>query len=334
MAYAKPTPFERFLAWWWPSILAWLPARFVQRINVRKPLRFIHWSGEPLLNHDPASNHEYGGTVLILSRKLALVRQLRTPVANARRLRSAGRAQIEQLTPFHPNDVYFAIVPHPHTGRKDLSLIDADLIVVPKRTVDAVIGAARSAAIQLIAIDVAGMNQEPRGMDLLPDSARDNTGNRWQHWNFVLAVVCLLALAGISIGLLNARQQAVSNLEARFQPLRMQAADTLRRERALHQFEAMLRTTSRFVRPTTLEMLSELSARLPPDSHLTYFHLDSSGIAIRGATGNLADMLEHVGQSSRWKYPNLTGSRTLADGHSQEFSLTLALQQTPAKSTH
>ena len=331
MAYARPTLLGRFLDWWWPSILAWLPEHVVRVIDLRKPPRFLRWDGGVLIDDAQATTGESTETVAVLPRKLALMRRLRLPAADNRHLRRTAHAQIERLTPFHPDDVHFAVVPHPHSGGKDDAFLNADLVVVPRHTITTVLDVARNSARRLSAIDIAGADQAPLGLDLLPDFARDHTGEHWRRWNFVLAIVCLLAIAGIMIGLLNARERAVSGLEARFQPLRAQAADTLRRERMLRQFESVLRTTSRSTRPTTLEVLSELSARMPMDSHLTYFHLDGGNIAIRGETANLAGMLERLGQSSRWASPNLTGSRTLADGHSQAFSMTLALKRTPPK---
>ena len=328
MAYGRQSLFERFHAWWWPSLLAWLPGNTTRLASNPKRFRFLHFDGAALREATP-DDENCTEAVLVLSRKLTLIRRLRMPPSAMPHLRNAVRAEIERQTPFTPETVFFDVISIPPD--EDSRSFEVALIVAQKHLVEAAMHAASSLPIRLVAVDAAGTDDAPLGANLLPDHLRYRYSTPWQRWNVALILICLLASFGISTSLLHARQQAVADLQMRFQPLRQQAAETLHRQRMLAEINALLSKGVRNESPSALELLNELSRRLPIDSHLLQLRLAEDGVSIRGQTENLGAVLTELGRSSLWSAPRLTGSRTLPDGHSQEFSLVLSLNRKQAE---
>ena len=327
MAYGKQSLFERFHAWWWPSLLAWLPGDIARSNGDPERLRFFHFDGAALREATSGIENRMEA-IVVLSRRMALVRHLRMPASSMPHLRNALRAEIERQTPFDPEAVFFDAITIPPV--KDGPFFEIVLAVAQKHLVEAAMHAASGLPIHVVAVDVAGTDDVPLGANLLPGHLRRVSRARWQRWNVALILICLLASFGISTSLLHARQQAVADLETRFQPLREQAMETLRRQRMLTEVDALLSRGMRNERTSALELLNEISKRLPADSHLLQLRLAENAISIRGQTANLGAALTELGRSPLWEVPRLTGSRTLPDGRSQEFSLVLTLKQAPA----
>lgn len=331
MVYERQNPLDRFLAWWWPSLLAWLPG------NIRRPdsspnrLCFLNFDGEALREAAPTVKN-CAEAVIVLPRRMVLVRHLRMPISAKSRFRDAVLAEIERQTPFDPAAVFFDAIANSPDG-KDTSFFVAILAVAPTHTVKAAIGAAAGLSTPIVAIDVEGADCLPIGVNLLPAPLRHRHSPHWWRWNMTLALICVLALFGLSVSLLHARQQAVADLQTQFRPLHEQAVETLRRQRMLTGFNTLLSQGIRSEHPSALELLNEISRRLPPDSHLLQLQLAENAISIRGQTANLGAALTELGRSPLWNVPRLAGSRTLPDGHSQEFSLVLGLKQAPSGKT-
>lgn len=329
MAYGKQSPLERFWAWWWPSLLAWLPAGARPSGSPDTP-RFLHWNGETFAETAPHPAGASADTVILLPRQMALVRRLRMPAAARSRLRQAASLEIERQTPFAPDAVCFDALPHPSVTA-DAATFEATLAVAQKVLVETAVNAAVDEGIHPVAVDVEDAQGIPLGINLLPGRLRPAHSARWQRWNIALSLICLLASCGTLIGLLHARQRAITDLQTRFQPLREQAADTLHREHALASLERLRATAVGNGQPTSLELLAELSKRLPADTHLLQMRLSEGSISLRAQTGDLASALQGLRKSPLWDEPGLTGSRTLPDNRSQEFSVTLTLKTPPAE---
>ena len=270
--------------------------------------------------------------VLLLPGKLALVRPLQLPATAVSRLRDIVQFEIERLTPFSPDQVYFdAVLTRPlERGQATLS---ASLIVVPRQTLDAAVEAAATYAARLVAVDVEGGDGTPLGANLLPVSRRYRPPERWRRWSIALALICVIAGFGFLMGLLQARQRGIEQLDQQAATLLAQAAQIQRREYALAQMHRFSLGSSWPEPPPVLGVLSALSAALPPDSHLLHIELKDGLVTARGQTADLSAVLTGLGNSSIWKTPELTGSRTLPDGKTQEFSLRLTTHGRPAVHT-
>jgi general secretion pathway protein L len=315
---------QRFWGWWWPSILSWLPSDARSQFHRPPMYQFLNWNGHEL----ESSGHpeeQAVGSIIVLPARMALVRSLWLPLAAIRRLHDIAAFEVDRQTPFSAANAHFAAAPSNPIRRKG-DLFEAQLAVVPNHIVESALEIARTSVPRLMGIDVAGVDGRPLGVNLLPVRERYQSPTKWRRWNGALIAICVIATFGILFSVMQARERALVDLERRFQPLQAQAEETRRREHQLGQIRTLSTGRSSESEPLALDLLSELSKRLPQGSHLLHTHLEGGVLSLRGRTKNLSGVLQGLGRSRLWDDPKLSGSRTLPDGLEQEFSLSLTLK--------
>ena len=326
-----------FWTWWWPSITAWLPENLHHRLAPVPNFRILRWI-EATLDWEGASSEAELDAVLLLPQKEALVRKLQLPESAATRLRDIAYYEIDRQTPFSPDQVYFDAVLTTPLWRgqgqgqgQGQGTFTAKLIVVPKHILDEAIEAVVACTTRLVAVDVEGADGAPLGANLLPIPLRYRPPERWRRWNIALAAVCVIAAFGLSTGLLHARQRGIAKLEQQATAVLAHAADVQRREAALSEIRRASLPGGQTAPPSSLDLLSGLSATLPLDSHFIHIEFSDGVVTARGQTEDLPGVLTALRDSRLWASPELTGSRTLPDGHRQEFSLRLRLRSGQAQ---
>lgn len=323
MSFPHGASLKRLWPWWWRSITAWLHERAYQRLNPEPKHRLLHWDGNTLSETSPPG--AAAETVVLLARHLGLVRSLQLPNAARRHLLNVVRHEIERQTPFAAEQVYFDAVSSAAPAGMQNNVI-VSLVVVPKTTLDAAVAAANDVMARIVCADL-GHGESRLGANLLPPSRRYRTPIRWRNWNIALGVTCCIALTGIAIAAMHARQRGMERLEEEARPLLAQTATIRQRQAALTRARSLSVPTNQSPPTTMLEALSELSATLPLSSHLAHIEFKGGVITARGQTDDLSGLLEALRANRLWKTPELTGSRTLPDGKSQAFSLRLRVRQ-------
>lgn len=332
MSYIDIGPLQRFLAWWWPSLLAWLPTQFQPRRTRATPWRFLRWDGHTL---DPqvAGQHDPRPAVLLLPSREVLIRPLQLPATAAGKLRDIAYYEVERQTPFTVDQVYFAAVPQAASLQRSPDTLIASLVVVPKHNLDRAVTAVSGVAQRLVAVDVLGSDDLPVGVNLLPVTRRYHLSQRWRNWNLALSTSCCIAVIGFAIATLHAWQRGIDQLEDQARPLLAQAREIQQRQEALSDALALSSIPTPVASVTMLESLSSLSANLPQGSHLTRVEFEAGTFSLQGHTDDLSGMLAALKTSPLWTAPELTGSRTSADGKSQAFSMRLHLRKHPTRTT-
>lgn len=323
MTYEEQGRLERFWAWWWPSILSWLPANVRHQLHRPPAYEFLRWNGSDFGDRLTSGDNAIG-SVIALPAHLALVRPIRLPITAIPRLQDIAAFEVDRQTPFSIANAYYVAAPLGSTPRSGTSF-EAILVVVPKPMLEAAVDAARTSPARLFGVDVLDTDGRPLGVNLLPVRERFRSPEKWRRWNGALVVISLIATFGILFSVMQARQRGLSDLQERFEPLQAQASETVRRERMLVQLESSSATRVGGEQPLALAVLSELSRYLPHGSYLLQIRLENGVVSIRGRTNDLGIVLQQLGRSALWSDPKLSGSRTLPDGKEQEFSLTLTL---------
>ena len=317
-------PFEAFWAWWWPSLVSWLPKTWQSIfLQARHPIEVI-WddAGTGFADRTDLAKAD---AIILLPRRHALVRELRLPANAARELRNVCRFEVERQTPFAVEQVYFD-APLKDSRNRNLSQVLVTLVVVPKSILDPILDLAKTSIPHLLGVDVMGEDQHAIGANVLPAALRYQPPLVWRRWNITLMLLILIACVGAMVGLLHARQHAVEMLQVQAEPVLAQAARTKAREAQLEEVQREGSNADLPGQPIALELLSGLSAALPRDSYLIHMRLSDGVLAVRGRTQDLSAMLVGLRTSPLWSEPKLTGTRALEDGHEQEFSLELPVR--------
>jgi general secretion pathway protein L len=362
---------DGFLAWWGRSLAAWLPrawrltlgmdrGRLLLHAPVVDPASPPHEAGSLQLRlqdsdglrdvgHIPGMLDDSAGDDplaivlapaladlprwLLLPGAAALRRRLVLPAAAAERLRDVVGFEIERQTPFAADAVAFDA--RILDRRESDGQLDVELVVVPRATLDAQLAALGPLAASLAGIDVAA-GDAPLGVNLLAATQRRQQHDPWRLWNWVLVVIAVLALVATLWQMLDNRRSAADALQ-RTTDQRVAAARTVSQQRQqlidLVEGRAFL-DRARSGRPTAVEIIDELSRRLPDNTYLEKLSIENDHLLLIGLSGEASALVGRLEGAKLWHAPALTGAvqpdpRTGRD----RFTLTAELALSPAART-
>lgn len=326
-----------FMAWWARGLMAWLPRRWRAALGVDR--------GRLLLQPDPAGlqlrMHDGDGLRdlarlpaldgagssataallslltpvshdlprwLLLPASVALRRRLSLPAAAAERLRDVVGFEIDRQTPFTAAEVaYDARI----LGRREGDAqLDVELVAVPRTalaTADAALG---DLAGSLAGIDVLGADGAPLGVNLLDPAQRRQQADPMQAWNLVLAALALVACAAMLWQVLQNRRAAADAFE-QVANERARQARVVSEQRAqivaIVEGQAFL-DRKRAAQATTVEVLDELSRRLPDDTYLEKLGIEGDRITLIGRSTEASALIGRLEGSPAWRAPALAGA--------------------------
>jgi general secretion pathway protein L len=326
-----------FFAWWGRSLAAWVPRAWRSALGFDRGrlLLCVEGDGLQLRRQDgdglrdlgrmplPVELEVDGGDVLatVLSPSVAelprwlllpagacLRRRLVLPAAAAERLRDVVGFEIDRQTPFAAEDAAFDA--RLLSRRDGDGQLDVELVVVPRAVLDAQRQALGAQSRWLAGADVAGANGDPLGINLLPPASRFAPSDPWRAWNLALAAVALLAIAAALWQMLDNRRTAADAFAVVADRQANAARQvSLQRQRLvdLVQGQAFL-DKSRGGRATTVEVLDELSRRLPDDTYLEKLALEGDRITLIGLSSQASALVGRLEGSKLWRAPALTGA--------------------------
>lgn len=344
------------LAWWRTALAAWLPARWQALFGWARDRLLLVGEGDGFqlrverageildLGHLPLPAPDapddplapvLGPQIVDLPRWLVLPansglrRRMLMPAAAVDRLRDVLRFEIERQTPFEAGNVVFDAL---LLGRRPDGQADVELIVVPKASFDAALASVGPLAVTLAGVDIAGAGGAPVGVNLLPAERRVRIADPWRGWNWALAAVAVLAFAVGLWQLLDNRRAAADVLEQQVAS-RADAARrvTLQRRQLTDAVQgAAFLDRARSGRPTNVEILDELSRRLPDNTYLEKLAIEGDQVLLIGLSTEASALVPRLEGSPLWKSPALTGAlqpdpRT----HRDRFTLTAELAIKP-----
>jgi general secretion pathway protein L len=362
---------DGFLAWWGRSLAAWLPRAWRSTLGMDRGRLLLHAPvGDPALPPDEAGalqlrlqdsdglrdvgripgllepDVDGDPLALVLAPALAdlprwlllpgaavLRRRLVLPAAAAERLRDVVGFEIERQTPFAADAVAFDA--RILDRRESDGQLDVELVVVPRTTLDAQLAALGPLAASLAGIDVSA-GDAPLGVNLLAMAQRRQQHDPWRMWNWVLAAVAVLALAAMLWQVLDNRRNAANALQ-RATDQRVASARTVSQQRQqlidLVEGRAFL-DRARSGRPTAVEILDELSRRLPDSTYLEKLSIENDHLLLIGLSSEAPALVSRLEGSALWRAPAFTGAlqpdpRTGRD----RFTLTAELALSPAART-
>ena len=244
---------------------------------------------------------------LLLPANRGLRRRMLVPGAAVDRLREVLRFEIERQTPFEANGVVFDAL---LLGRRPDGQADIELVVVPKASFDAALLELGPLAGSLAGVDIAGAGGIPLGVNLLPAESRVRISDPWRAWNWALLAVAVLALAVGMWQALDNRRAAADQL-ARDVASRSSAARrvALQRQQLVDAVQgAAFLDRARSGRPTMVEIMDELSRRLPDNTYLEKLAIEDDHVLLIGLSTEASALVARLEGSALWQSPALTGA--------------------------
>lgn len=342
-----------FFSWWRQSLVSWLPARWRVLLGLAQDRLLLARDGDDLRLqwqngqgvHDVAAlplplqeaelEKVLGSRLSALPRWLLLPagtvlrRRLLLPGAAAERLRDVVGYEVDRQTPFPVAAVRFDAR---LLERREDGQLEAELVAVPKPAFEAALAALGGLAAGLVGVDALDPTGVPLGVNLLPQEQRRTRANPMRTWNLVLAAVALVAVMATAWQVLDNRRDAAEAFSAQVDARAGEARKVaLQRDQLRDIVEgARFLDQTRASQPTTVEVIDEVSRRLPDNTYLEKLAIEGNRLMLIGLSPEASALVAKMEGSRLWKSPALSGAlqpdpRTRRD----RFSLTAELVGNP-----
>lgn len=346
-----------FWRWWGQALASWLPARVralleldgrrlllrhgrgelrmaLERSGQARELARLPWHPAGAAEADAAPMDLLPPQVaslprwLVLPADAALRRTLVLPAAAGDRLREVLGFEIDRQTPFTAAGACFdARV----TGRRADGQLEVELVVVPRAAFEAALAPFGGEDAGLAGVDLDDAGGEPLGVNLLPNASRHRRADPWRRWNLALAALAVLAVASAMWMMLENRRAAADAFEQRSQQRIAQARQASgQRQRVADHIEGMRYLAERRAeRPAMIDILDELSRRLPDNTYLESLAVESDRLLLIGLSTEASALVKQMEGSDLWRSPALTGALQ-PDPRSRRDRFTLVAELVPA----
>jgi general secretion pathway protein L len=233
---------------------------------------------------------------------------LSVPAAAEARLREVMQHEIDRQTPFAADQVSF----EPRVLARDPQSrqLKVELVVLPKARLDAALAKLGPLAAGLAGVDVLGTDGQRLGVNLLPLTGRSARQERGRDLNRWLALGTVLALGTAMWLSLDNRSQALADYSSRVDSAKKQARDvrTLRNALRASAEAANFLAKRRAQMPTTLEVLDDLTRRIPDSTSLEKISINDGNMVLIGQSQQASAMVGLLQGSALVRTPTLTGS--------------------------
>ncbi|MET0332359.1 MAG: type II secretion system protein GspL [Dyella sp.] len=267
---------------------------------------------------------------LCLPLAAVLRRRLQLPRAARDSLHQVAAYEMDRQTPFRLDQV--------HYGIRELALpaaagrLTAELVVVPRPSLDAHLARLRELGVSVDAVDVAA-GFDRLGADLLPPGLTPRRQDPRRRLNLALAALTVLLLvAGLNVWLHN-RTVALATMQAQVDAMHVEAQQVakLRQQWQDNAVAAGFLRRRKAAAPSVLAVLEELTARLPTDTWLERFTLDNTGrLGFQGQSAQAARLVDALRDAHLLSEPNFQGSIQRDPGTKKERFYLAAQLRVPA----
>jgi len=319
-----------FLGWWKDALLSWLPLRWREFLGLSQDRMLLSRTGDqwrlqwqhatgvsevavlPMPLEADALDKVLGRRLqplprwLLLPAEGVLRRRIQLPGAAAERLRDVVGFEVDRLTPFSAEAVRFdaRVLQRCSDGQ-----LDAELVVVSRASFEQAVAALGEMSGSLAGVDTVDAADQPLGVNFMPLPLRRRRIHPERHWNLILAGITLLALAAAAWQLLDNRRQAAAGFAAEVEQRAVQARIvSVQRQRLVDMVEGDAFLESRRAsRPTTLELIEELSRRVPNHTYLEKLSITGDRLLIAGFSPEASALVANLEGSALLKSPALSG---------------------------
>lgn len=261
---------------------------------------------------------------LLLPVGAVLRRRLTLPAAAESRLRDVLAHELDRQTPFSADQVSFEgrVLSRDPAQQQ----VQVELLVLPRARLESELQALGPLAGLLAGVDVVEADGRRLGLDLLPAGRRDRRADPGRRLNAALAGIAAVALLATLLLTLHNRSLALESLRAD-----VAAANTEARQARLarNQLQARVQAANFLAarqasRPTMLEVLDELSRRIPDDTTIDKMTLDQGKLVLVGQSRGAPALVGLLQASPLLARPALSGA-VQADPRTGRDRFTLAV---------
>jgi general secretion pathway protein L len=340
----RATPLPAFFAWWGSELAPLVPERIRQHWMPPKPQLWVvpaETGGGDLrilkVGESPSVADVFGAgedlellrgrwrellagfedgrpeVCLCLHEQDVLALPVELPAAIEANLAQALQFQVDQVSPFTPDQVYIdhkiASVDQEH-GR-----LQVELRMVPRGAVDSLLERVQAIGMVVHRVDTlrAGDDIEPEGFNLLPDERRPRYVHARARFNLMLAGALVLLVGLVMAQSLILRERTVQRLTEDADLLRAEARQVMALQQRLEDslLAANFLSEKRASQPAAIELLAETTRLLPDDIWLQRFQLQGKEMTVQGLTNGSQRVIGLLNESELLRDTEIRGNITM-----------------------
>ena len=335
LAWARSGP-RRFLAWWFRQLAPLVPARLRGWLVEHRDELIVRVEDEALVLRRASAPpdaviaiarsepedvqraevlrelhraEERPDVVFCIGQRHVLRRTLNLPLAAEENLRQVLGFEMDRQSPFRADQVYFD---HRVLGRDAVARqLSVEIALVPRAHADAARAPLAALGVPIDALDACDEGGR-LGFNLLPPEQRAPRPNLWLRINAALAVVVVALLGVVMV-------QSLRSREAALEALRTEAAQQGRDAKSVAQLRATLSDAieganflaeKKRARPPVVDVLLDVTQRLPADTWLQRFQYNQGQVQLQGQAEEASALIGLLQQSPVLESPALQGAIT------------------------
>lgn len=315
----RGSPMPRFFAWWGGELQGLLPAGWRNRFGGGLAWYLLQLEGDEWTVRKAGSSHvlaRWNSQLDPASQQVALTDALRgvdaedlrmalcldpthvlrprlnLPLAARDNLTQIGAFEMDRQTPFRVEQVRYDVrevrAPAP-PGR-----FAAELVVVPRQTLDPVLAKLAASGLQVDAVDVS-FGADRLGANLLPAELALRRKHPRQRLNLALAVAAIVLLLLSLLQFLHNRASALDQMRSEVEAMRADAQQVsgLRQQLQDNAGAAGFLAERKKRTVSALGVLQDISQRLPTTAWLERLSIDNSGqVGFQGQSPQAARLVD------------------------------------------
>ena len=315
----RASPVPRFLSWWRGELFALLPARWRTRFGGGLAWHLLQCDGDewtlrragdmyPLArwnsqldaaSQQVAFNDALRGVdredlriALCLNAHEVLRPRLNLPVAARDNLQQIGAFEMDRQTPFRVDQVRYDV--RELRANAPAGRFAAELVVVPRTTLDPLLSRLAASGLQVDAVDVANGNDR-LCVNLLPADQVPRRQHPRQRLNLALGAAAIVLLVLSLLQFLHNREAALEQMRSEVEGMRAEAQQvaSLRQQLQDNAGAAGFLAQRKARTVSALAVLQDISQRLPTTAWLERLSIDNSGqVGFQGQSPQAARLVD------------------------------------------
>ena len=256
----------------------------------------------------------------------ALHRTVNLPIAAGRHLSAVLAFELDRYTPFKADQVYYGFaVKGRDRGKGELQVA---LTLVPRKEADPLLESLRGWGLEPTSLEVR--EGDAIRVNLLPAAHREAPPifHLWRN-RALAAMASALLVAVVAVPLVQ-KMEIESRLEEQVALARGEAlqADQVRKELQQLADEESAIVERRKQRPSSIQVLEELTHLLPDSAWLNRFEMTDARVTIRGEAANASDLVKLIESSGRFRGAAFEGAMT-RDARTERERFTISATAVP-----
>ena len=260
---------------------------------------------------------------LLLPVSQVLRRGLVLPAAAEPRLREVLAFELDRQTPFSADQVSY----HGRVLTRDVAAqqLGVELLVLPRSRLDAELLALGVLGADLAGVHVVDVYGLRMGVNLLPEARREHRQDPVRRLNAALAAIAVVGLFATLLLTLANRREVRDGFRAQVDAATVEArqARLLRNQLQVSAQAANFLAATRASRPTMLEVLDDLTRRIPDDTSLDKLSINDDNLVMVGHSNAAPALVALLQDSPLLVEPALSGA-VQADPRTGRDRFTLA----------